>query len=287
MALDDLKIDKRPLKDLLEPEESVKEPEKTVVTLEVEHIPPEKKTKGGKKGDESIDPLDRLMTPVPLDVSRLTVLEDTKAKREITKILKNMDKKGVSLEDSVNLLVRAVVDHNVDLTAIRQAFKESIGGMADYIEMLMVGQTMKHLAAEVEASKQLDVMSQDMINIIRTPGKHARDRVAAFNALVKWRSERVDYPFKVARLIQDTRLVDRVMDIFQNFVKMSKSGSDKWEKMVADMPISDRRDMAIIVKSMVEVKNMDLKAVEKHLDISDEPDAAPDTGSDETQGDTE
>jgi len=204
-------------------------------------------------------------TPIP-NRSRLMLVEDTVAQKQIATVIKKLERNEVSLEDSIALWVRAVVDSSIDFVQVRQAFKQAMSHAGDQLEVIMVTQAIKHLGAEVEAGMLLDTLQEDIVDIVRTPAMDPRVKVSAFNALVNWRKSRVEYAFTVAKLIQDTKLVDRVTDIFQNFVRLAESGSSEWEPMLSGLPTEERRDMALVVKWMLKAEGLDFQGIATYLE---------------------
>ena len=206
--------------------------------------------------------------PMP-EEGKLLVIEDHLAQKQIEMIMHRLDTSGVSLEDSVALMVRAMVDASIDFSQVRRAFKQTMAHIGDRMEILMVAQATKYLAAEVESAKMLDTLQEELVDLVRTPALDPRVKVSAFNALVKWTESKRDFSFKTAKLLQDTKLVDRVADIFQNFVRMAEEGDTGWESLLDGMPPEERRDMALIVKWMVRAEGIDFEGVAAYLETRD------------------
>lgn len=222
--------------------------------------PPKAKPKQSKQPDAKLKICE---TP-----SRLLDINDRRAQREMRSIFDRLEAGGVSLEDSVSLMVRAAVDSSITPDMMQKAFRSACQDMTSYIEMLMTQQAMSHVAAEADMTRRLDMAAERLFSIIESEHTEPSNKVSAFNALVRWRKDRTEYPFLVAKLIQDTSLVDRVASIFQRFVEMGKSGDSQWEKLLEDIPAKERQDMALLVRWMTKAQGLDLETVQAKLEES-------------------
>jgi hypothetical protein len=121
--------------------------------------------------------------------SRLTDMMDDRGQQEITDIVQRIEHDGLSYDDALKLLVRSMVDQNLDPRTVGAHVREAMRQQANVSEVLMVSQALKYLAGEYDMARMIDSLAIEMQVIARTESD-TRVKVSAFNALRGWRTTR-------------------------------------------------------------------------------------------------
>ena len=226
---------------------------------------------------------------VRLPISPLDQIVDPKALAEAEDIIKRAATGKINLNESLRLLVMAMVSHEIDHTEALRAMHRAAKEFFKTSQYGMMVQAMKHLADEVVWSADLDTLAVEHLRKMVTGeektigfedteggGKEMvvvdmqpKDRIAAFRELRAWRKDKVDFSIVVIKMFAEIERFQRYIDMMDELVQANIAGPDVLNDKINALPPDDRRDMAILIRWIVKAKDVDTDGMIVHLEKLD------------------
>ena len=219
---------------------------------------------------------------VALPLGPLDDLADPKALKEADDIIKRSYEGTINIDESLRLLVTAMINHSVDPDEALRAVHRAVKKFVQTTQYSMLVQAIKHISDDVRFSNQLDTLGQEvLVKIVsgeekmvvvekdKKTGKERmvvctippKDRIAAYRELRAWRKDKLDYAMEVLKIFYELERLEKFIHTMDELVEAGIAGSSVLKDKIKELAPEDRRDVSILIRWIMKSRDIDVEGM--------------------------